>query len=178
MSLGAKRCTFGSGRVDQAIREELRRAEQVAQIVVDLGHREPKRGQPALLLQRRGELGLHGGELALGGADLVDAAGRHDDAVGIFRVGAERGHIAGDPPHRPHEQIMQRQIDEGRGDAGDEQRDQQQVDRIAQHRLAQRRLVHNDLDKVAAHRRRADDAHHVIFGVEHHLERIDDRIEA
>ena len=111
-SLGAKRCTFGSGRVDKPVREKLRRAKQVAQIVVDLGYREPKGRQPAFLLQRRSELGLHGGKLALGDAYFIDPPGRHDDAVGIFRVGAERGHISGHPPHRPHEQIMQREIDQ------------------------------------------------------------------
>jgi hypothetical protein len=36
------------------------------------------------------------GQLALGDADLVGARRRHDDAVGIFRVGAERHHVGGD----------------------------------------------------------------------------------
>ena len=45
--------------------------------------------------------------------------------------------------------------------------------------LLQRRLVHNDFDIVAAHRRRADDAHYFFAGcaVEHQHEGIDDRIE-
>ena len=58
----------------QPLGEQLRGGEQVAQVVVDLGDREPERGEMALLLQHRGEIALHGGELALGGADLVAAA--------------------------------------------------------------------------------------------------------
>ena len=96
---------------------------------------------------------------------------------GIFRVGAKRRHVGGDPPHRPHEQIMQRQIDQRRCDAGDQERDQKQVDRIAQHGVAQRRLVDNDFDIVAAHGGRTDDPHHAFLAVEHHLEGVDDRIE-
>ena len=94
ISLGAKRCTFGSGRLDELIGKELRGGKQVAQIVIDLRHREPERREPALLMQHRGEVALHGGELALGGADFVGAAGRRDDARRIFRVGAERHHVA------------------------------------------------------------------------------------
>ena len=106
-------------------------------------------------------------------------AGRRNDAIGIFRIGAKRHHVGGDAAHRPHEHVMQRQIDQRRGDAGDHQRQQQNVDRIAQHRLAQRRLVHDQFDIFAAHRRRTDHAHHVVAGVgiEHHPERIDDRVE-
>ena len=100
-----------------------------------------------------------------------------DDVGGVFRIGAERHHVGGDPAHRAHEGVMQRQINQRRGNAGDQQRDQQQVDRIAQQRLAQRRLVHDDLDVVAAHRRGADDAHHVFARVEHQHERVGDRIE-
>ena len=63
----------GIGDFGEPVGEQLRRSEQVAQVVIDLGHREPEPGEPALLMQHRGELGLHGGEFALGGADLVDA---------------------------------------------------------------------------------------------------------
>ena len=95
----------------------------------------------------------------------------------VFRIGAERDHIGGDAAHRPHEQIMQRQINQRRGDAGDDQRQEQNVGRIAQHRLAQRLLVHHQIDIFAAHRRRTDHAHHVVLGVEHGGERIDDGVE-
>ena len=78
-------------------------------------------------------------------------------------IGAERHHVGGNPAHRPHEQIMQRQIDQRRGEAGDQQRHQQEVARIAQHGVAQRRLVHDELDKLAAHRRRTDDPHRIFL---------------
>ena len=163
ISLGAKRCTPGSGRFARRSENKLRRGQQVAQIMIDLGHREAERGEPVLLMQHRGELGLHGRELALGDADLVGAAGRHDDAVGVFRIGAERHHVAGDPAHRPHEQVMQRPDRPAprrcRMISSDSS---SRIRRIAQHRLAQRRLVHDELDEFAAHRRRADHAHHVI----------------
>ena len=58
--------------------------------MVDLGHREPKRREPGLLLQHRGDVALHGRQLTLGGADLVAAPGRHDDAGGVFRLRAKR----------------------------------------------------------------------------------------
>ena len=42
--------------------------------MIDLRHGESERGEPVLLLQHRGEVGLHRGEFALGDADLVGAA--------------------------------------------------------------------------------------------------------
>ena len=92
----------------------------------DVGaHREQAflhRRQPVLLMQHRGELALHGGEFLLRGADFVGPSGFDDDAGGIFRVGAERDHIVGDAPHRPHQQVIQRQEDQCRGDARNHQR--------------------------------------------------------
>ena len=128
-------------------------------------------------MQHRRQLALHGGELALGDADLVGARRRRDDAVGIFRIGAERHHVAGDAPHRAHEHVMQRQIDQRRGDDGNHQRQQKNVPRIAQHGAAQRPLVHDQFDIFAAHRRRADHPHHIGAGVEHDLECFDDGID-
>ena len=63
----------GIGDFGEPVGEQLRRGEQIAQIVIDLRHREPEAGEPVLLMQHRGELDLHGRELALGGADLVVA---------------------------------------------------------------------------------------------------------
>ena len=82
-----------------------------------------------------------------------------DDARRILRIGAERHHVLGDAAHRPHQQIMQREVDQRRGDAGDHQRQQQDVDREGQHRLPQRRLVQHDFEELAVrHRRRPDHA--------------------
>ena len=74
ISFGAKRCTRGSGRLVSPSENNCAEVEQIAQIVVDLRHREPERREMALLLQHRGEIALHAGELALGQAHLVLAA--------------------------------------------------------------------------------------------------------
>ena len=99
-----------------------------------------------------------------------------DDARRIFRVVAKRHHVLGDAPHRPHQQIMQREVHQHRGDAGDQQRQQHDVDGKFQHRLAQRHLVEHDLEKLAAHRRRPHHAHDVIrLAGDQGVEGVDDR---
>ena len=50
----------------------------------------PSCGQPVLLRQKPRQLALHLRELALGRADLVEAAGRHDDAARILRIWLKR----------------------------------------------------------------------------------------
>ncbi len=152
----------------------MRGRQQVAQIVVDLGHREPKRREAGLLLQQCAEVALHVRELALGGADLVRPARRDDDARRILRLGAERHHVCGDPVQRPHEQIVQRQIDQRRGDGGNDQRQQKDVRRELQHRRTQRLLVHDDFNELAAARRVAEHANDVVVGGQQDPEGIDD----
>ena len=143
------------GHAGELVRQQLRGRQQIAQIVVDLGDREAERGEPALLMQHRHQVALHVGQFALGDADLVAALARHDDPRRAFRVFVEADQARGQPPHRPHEQIMQRQIDQRRGQHRDRQRDQQQIAREAVHRLAQRQLVDHDLDELRAAGRRA-----------------------
>src|SRR6476469_7691602 len=77
----------------KAIGEELRARQHVAQIVADLAHRQAKGSEPILLAQHAGKLGLHGGKLALGGADLVAAPRRRDDARRVLRALAEAHHV-------------------------------------------------------------------------------------
>ena len=91
---------------------------------------------------------------------------------GIF---VEADQVRGQPPHRPHEQIMQREIDQRRGQHRDQQRDQQQVAGKAVHRLPQRQFVDHDLDELRAAGRRPDHADRLVAGLQHDLERIDDR---
>ena len=105
------------GHAGELVGQQLRGGEQVAQIVVDLGDGKAERGEPALLMQHGNEVALHVGQFALGDADLVAALARHDDARRTLRVFVEADQIRGQPPHRPHEQIMQREIDQRRGDA-------------------------------------------------------------
>ena len=176
ISLGAKRCTLGSGRGRKLVGEKLRRGQQVAQIVIDLGDREAERGEPALLMQHGGELALHGGELFFRPPDFVAASRFADDARRIFRVGAERDHVAGDARHRPHQQIMQREEHQRRADAGDHQRKDQDVGGDAPHRLGQRRRVQHDLEELTLHhRRRSDQTDDVArLGEQQRVERLHD----
>ncbi len=165
MGIGDRRQPFG---------EELRGREQVAQVVVDLGDREPERREMVLLLQQRGEIELHGGERTLGGADLVVAVGRRDDAGGVLRILAEGHHVGGHAPHRTHQQEMQREVDERGGDRRDDQRQQENADREVEHRLAQRFLVEHDLDELPAHRRRSHHSHDIVVAAQQCVERVDD----
>ena len=98
----------------QAVAEELRGGQHVAQLVVDLADREAEIGEAALLAQFVGEHPLHARQRLLGEADLVVALGRRDDPRGVLRVGREGGDVAGQPPHGPHDQPVQRQVDEAR----------------------------------------------------------------
>ena len=136
------------GHAGELVRQQLRRRQQIAQIVVDLGDREAERGEPALLMQHRHQVALHVGQFALGDADLVAALARHDDPRRAFGVFVEADQARGQPPHRPHEQIMQREIDQPRGQHRDHQRDHQQVAGEPVHRLPQRQLVDHDLDEL------------------------------
>ena len=77
------------GHAGQLVRQQLRGGQQVAQIVVDLRHREAERGEPALLMQHRHQVALHVGQFALGDADLVAALARHDDPRRAFRIFVE-----------------------------------------------------------------------------------------
>ncbi len=99
----------------ELVRQQLRGRQEIAQIVVDLRHRKAKRGEPALLMQHRHQVALHVGQFALGDADLVAALAGHDDPRRAFRILVEADQVRGQAPHRPHEQIMQREIDQPRG---------------------------------------------------------------
>ena len=163
------------GHAGELIRQQLRGRQQVAQIVVDLRDRKAERGEPALLMQHRHQVALHVGQFALGDADLVAALAGHDDPRRAFGIFVETDQARGQPPHRPHEQEMQRQIDQPRGQRRDPERDQQQVAGEPVHRLAQRQLVDHDLDELRAARRRADHADRLVAALQHGLEGIDDR---
>src|SRR5262249_51771173 len=83
----------------QAIGQELRARQHVAQIVADLADGKAERGEPVLLSEHAGELGLHGGKLTLCGADLIAPSGRHDDARRVLRTLAEPDHVPGKLGH-------------------------------------------------------------------------------
>ncbi len=137
---------IGDGR--QAIRQELGVGQHAAQVVVDLAHREAELRQPRLLQQRTGELPLHLAQLALGDADLVVAAGGHDDALRILGILPELHHGARDAHHRTHQQPAEREVDERRGGQRDDDRHAEDVQRVGAQGRLQRRLRHDDLDEV------------------------------
>ncbi len=126
-------------------------------------------------MQHRHQIALHVGQFALGDADLVAALAGNDDPRRALGILVKADQARGQPPHRPHEQIMQREIDQRRGKRRDPQRDQQQIAGKPVHRLTQRRLVDHDLDELPAAGRRTDDANGLVATLKHHLEGIDDR---
>ena len=64
---------------------------------------------------------LHGCQLALGDADLVGTCRRRDDAAGVLRCSGEEHHVLGQPAHRAHDDAVEREIDQRRGDDGNPQ---------------------------------------------------------
>ena len=146
----------------QLVGDQLRRRQDVAQVVIDLGDGETERRQPPLLLQHRGKIALHGVKLVLRHADLVVAAARPDPARGILRVVAKRHHVGGDAPHRPHQEVVQREEQQHRGDDADQERYKEDVAGEAQHGCAQRRLIEDDFDEVTPHRGRTKHPHDVV----------------
>ena len=107
--------------------------------------------------------------------NLVAAIRWHNDPGRAFRILVKADEAFGQPSHRPHEQEMQREIDQRRGQNRNRQRDQQQVAGKPIHRLTQRGLIDHHLDELPAAGRRPDDADRLIAGLEHHLEGSDDR---
>src|SRR4249919_3205303 len=115
-------------------------------------------------------LGLHGGKLALGGADLVAPPRRRDDARRVLRPLAETHHVPGELGHGLDQKHVEREIDERRGDDRDQDRQPENVEAVADHRRFERSLLHHHLDEFAGGEvRLADDADHPIggLGVDH-----------
>ena len=113
-------------------------------------------------MQHRHQIALHVGQFTLGDADLVAALARHDNPCRALGVFVETDQARGQTPHRPHEEIMQRQIDQPRGEYRNPQRDQEQIAGKPVHRLTQRQLIDHDLDELPAAGRRADHADRLI----------------
>ena len=126
-------------------------------------------------MQLVGQRRLHPGERVLGDADLVAASGRRDDAFRVLRVLGEGGDVARQPPHRPHDQPVQREVDETRRDPRDDQRQQQDVARERQQGGAQRALVEDELDGLDAAHAVPDHPDRTPGGVEQRRERAADQ---
>ena len=135
----------------QAVGQELRGGQHVAQLVVDLADREAELGEAALLAQLVGEHGLHLRERLLGDADLV---GRGRDGVMTREASSGCAAKAAMLPDSRRTgrtmQPMQREVNEARGDARDES------ERIRMLRenssIASRSgvLIDDDLDEIGA----------------------------
>ena len=62
------------------VRQQNRRRQNAAQIMIDLAHRRPERSQVLLLAQRAPQVALHLGQHRLGHADLVITPGLRNPA--------------------------------------------------------------------------------------------------
>ena len=177
MSRGATRRTSGAALAVEAVGDEPRRRQDVAQIVVDLGDRGAERGEPRALAQRLAHRLLHRRQLALGARRSRRAA----RSAAITREAssgscAERDHAGGEPAHRPHQQPLQAQIEE-RG--GDQRRSRSTARRCARRSPTSRRAA---APRRAAPRppspcrsATAEHAQHAIAAAEQRLERAADR---
>ena len=125
----------GIGHAGELVRKQLRGGQQIAQIVVDLRHRKAKSGEPALLMLHRHQIALHDGQFTFCDADLVAALAGHDNPRRALWIFVETDQARGQAPHRPHEQIMQRQIDQSRGEHRNPERDREQIAGKPVHRL-------------------------------------------
>ncbi len=116
---------------------------------------------------------LHRGELAFGRADFVPPLRGIENARGIFGVVAEVNHRRGHALHRPHQDKIEADEDQKRGQRGNEDGKRQDPGRKYKQRGADRVLVgdHHDgaartepgrrVDADDASRRREERADHV-----------------
>ena len=174
--LGRETLHLGVGQGRKLVGEKLRRGQQIAQIVIDLGDGEAEGGEPALLMQHRHQVALHVRQFALGNADLVAALARHDDPRRTLGIFVEADQARRQPAHRAHEEIMHGEIDEARGQHRDDQRDHHDVAGEAVHRLPQRQLVGDDLHELGGADAGPDDPDGLVAGLQHHPERAGDRL--
>ena len=92
-------------------------------------------------------------------AQLVAAAGRHDDGPRLLRRIGKGRHGRVQTPQGPHEQRVQRQIDQQGGDDRNDDGKDDDVARIGQHRIAQMVFLHHHFHEPSVGRfRRAIDA--------------------
>ena len=92
----------------EAIRDQLRGAQDVAQVMIDARNRHAEFGQPLALRQLMGERPLHDGERRLGAADLVSPPGRRDHPRRVLGTLAEGDDVGREPAHRLKHHAPQR----------------------------------------------------------------------
>ena len=129
-----------------AVRQELGRGQDVAQVVADLGHRRSQSCQPFLLPKRRRQLHLEVVQRRLRFAKLARAALRGDRPARVHRVVAIGGHVLHHPPDRPHDQPLHRQKQQRRSRQRYRERNEQDPPAVFDHRLPKRPFVQRHLD--------------------------------
>ncbi len=82
--------------------------------------------------------------------------------------------VRSDAAHRPHEQVVHREVDQRHGHDRDRNRDRQQVAGKPVHREPQRLLVDHDLDELPL-ARGPNHTNGVVVGLEHRADRFRDR---
>jgi hypothetical protein len=155
------RCKALHGRIAdrrQTVRHELRGGEDIAHVVIDLGHRQAEIGKAFTAFQRLLKLSLHGRQFALGNSEFVIAFAREDHGVRVVRTHRELQHTVGHPADRPDGDAVDRHEDETGGYQRDDQRQECDVARIDQHGGAQRFVRQDHFDMVFALADRAVDA--------------------
>ena len=159
MSFGAKRCTAGSGRLARRSEMSWALASMLRRSWLILLTARPSAASRLFCCR----VCVSSACMCASSRSAVPISswrgGRHDDAAGILRVLAEAQHVAGDAHHRLHQQAVEREIDERRGDDRDDDRQAEDVEAVADHGRLQRRLGQHHLDEVAgAHAGLADHA--------------------
>ena len=133
----------------QHIRDQLRRSQRVAKVMVDLGHRAAKLGKVGALPERVCDRFFHARQGILCTADLVPAGRRRQPPRPAARIAAELFHADRHTLDRPHDKHVQNGIDQDCRDQRDDQR--QACDppgKLDQARL-QRRLRQQDFEHPA-----------------------------
>ncbi len=157
--------------------EKLRRRQDVAQVVADLGDGAAKLGEPVLLAQRRGQLLLHHLQRVLRLAQFQDRGLRLDDAPCVLRRLGIKAHAAHDTADGRDEEPPHGKEQEHRRDRRDHRRKRENPQAVLDHRAAQRSGIHRDLDEQTRLLHRvADDAEHTIVRMAEGDERVADQL--
>ncbi len=152
----------------EAVGQQHRRGEDVAEVVVDLADRRPQRREPLALPQRVAHAPLHTAHLALDDAEFVAAGGVADERVGVVRILAKGHHRGRELTQRPDDDPLQEQ-EQGAGDERrQEQRQGEYPARIGDHLADEPALAEGEVDADARRARGgAEDPHDAILAREY-----------
>ena len=161
----------------QPVGKQLRRCQDVAQVMADLGHRPAHLRQPFLLPQGTCQLRLQGLQAFLGIAQFRDRSRRRNDPRPVFGSLGIGLHVLHHPTNGHHQQPLHGQKQQTRRKDRDDGRQDQDAKAVFQHRLAQAIGLQGDLDQFARiSRGLADHPDHPCFGIGQHRHRIADQL--